>query len=108
VRFTRCVIIETYSWVSQHFFLWGWVIDVYAWRIDAFTITSITLVFTWKLFSCLLQASGKDGVPTDSTSSLSSLVDATSSSKGETDHGSVGEHGVYHPPTSCYNYYYPG
>ncbi|XP_062176582.1 YTH domain-containing protein ECT4 isoform X3 [Alnus glutinosa] len=53
-------------------------------------------------------ASGKDGVPTDSTSSLSSLVDATSSSKGETDHGSVGEHGVYHPPTSCYNYYYPG
>jgi hypothetical protein len=73
--------------------LWGWVVDIYAWGIDAFTITflSITLVFTWKLFSCFLQASGKDGVLTDSTSSLSLLVDATSSTKGDAHHGFTGQ-----------------
>ncbi|KAE8007931.1 hypothetical protein FH972_004486 [Carpinus fangiana] len=53
-------------------------------------------------------ASGKDGVPANSTSSLSLLADATSSTKGETDHGSVGEHGVHHSPTSSYSYFYPG
>ncbi|KAM3714777.1 hypothetical protein ACJW31_01G359300 [Castanea mollissima] len=53
-------------------------------------------------------ASGKDGIPSDSTSYVSSTMDATSSTKGETDHKSVGEHGEYHPPTSCYNYYFPG
>uniref|UniRef100_A0A5B6ZBB6 YTH domain-containing family protein n=1 Tax=Davidia involucrata TaxID=16924 RepID=A0A5B6ZBB6_DAVIN len=52
-------------------------------------------------------ASGKDGIPSDSTSLVSSLGDATSSIKGETDHESVAEQGVYYPPTSCYNYYYP-
>ncbi|XP_009355299.2 YTH domain-containing protein ECT3 isoform X1 [Pyrus x bretschneideri] len=51
--------------------------------------------------------SGKDGIPSDSKS-MSALLDATSSIKGETDQVSVGEHGVYYPPTSCYNYYYPG
>lgn len=39
---------------------------------------------------------------------MSSSRDATYSIKGETDQESVGEHGVYYPPTSCYNYYYPG
>uniref|UniRef100_A0A5B6ZAN3 YTH domain-containing family protein n=1 Tax=Davidia involucrata TaxID=16924 RepID=A0A5B6ZAN3_DAVIN len=53
-------------------------------------------------------ASGKDGIPSDSTSLVSSLGDATSSIKGETDHESIAEQGVYYPPTSCYNYYYPG
>jgi hypothetical protein len=44
----ECVNIETYSWV-QLFFFGGWVVDVYALGIDAFTITflSITRVFTW-------------------------------------------------------------
>ncbi|GMY05064.1 YTH domain-containing protein ECT1 isoform X1 [Fagus crenata] len=53
-------------------------------------------------------ATGKDGIPSDSTSSMPSSMNATSGTKGETDHKSVGEHGVYHPPTSCYNYYFPG
>ncbi|XP_062027379.1 YTH domain-containing protein ECT3-like isoform X1 [Rosa rugosa] len=52
--------------------------------------------------------SGKDGIPYDAISSMSSSRDATDSMKGETDQESVGEHGVYYPPTSCYNYYYPG
>ncbi|RVW75873.1 YTH domain-containing family protein 2 [Vitis vinifera] len=52
--------------------------------------------------------SGKDGIPSDSTSSLTSSGDATASVKGETDQESVAEQGVYYPPTSCYNYYYPG
>lgn len=53
-------------------------------------------------------ASGKDGLPSDSVSSISSSGDATSSFKVETDQESVAEQGVYYPPTSCYNYYYPG
>ncbi|KAF5448122.1 hypothetical protein F2P56_028685 [Juglans regia] len=53
-------------------------------------------------------ASGKDEILSKSTSSIPSLANANSSTKGETDHESVGEQGVYHPPTSCYNYYYPG
>ncbi|KAL6176506.1 hypothetical protein ACLB2K_053139 [Fragaria x ananassa] len=52
--------------------------------------------------------SGKEGKPYDSISSMTSSRDATHSIKGETDQESVGEHGVYYPPTSCYNYYYPG
>ncbi|KAM0972496.1 hypothetical protein ACFX19_020505 [Malus domestica] len=51
--------------------------------------------------------SGKDGIPSDSKS-MSPLLDVTSSIKSETDQVSVGEHGAYYPPTSCYNYYYPG
>ncbi|XP_062083780.1 YTH domain-containing protein ECT3 isoform X2 [Humulus lupulus] len=53
-------------------------------------------------------ASGKDGVPSELTSSISSSKDVTSSIKGEIDQQSVGEHGVYNPPSSCDNYYYPG
>ncbi|XP_015875839.3 YTH domain-containing protein ECT4 isoform X1 [Ziziphus jujuba] len=53
-------------------------------------------------------ASLKDGIPSDLTSSISSSGDVTSIIKGETDQESVGEHGVQNPPTSCYNYYYPG
>lgn len=67
-----------------------------------------TPVFNWQLLLCHLQTSVKDGIPSDSSSSISSLVDASSNAKGENDHESVGEQGVYHPPTSCYNYYYPG
>ncbi|KAL5566423.1 hypothetical protein UlMin_029587, partial [Ulmus minor] len=52
-------------------------------------------------------ASGKDGIPSGLTSSISSSRDVTSSIKGETDQESVGEHGVNNPPSS-YNYYYPG
>ncbi|KAI8555013.1 hypothetical protein RHMOL_Rhmol05G0141200 [Rhododendron molle] len=52
-------------------------------------------------------ASGTDGTPSVLTSSLS-LGDATSSIKVETDQESVAEQGVYHPPTSCYDHYYPG
>ncbi|KAA8545466.1 hypothetical protein F0562_020250 [Nyssa sinensis] len=52
-------------------------------------------------------ASGKDGAPSDSPFPISSSHDATSSIKGETDQESVAEQGVYYPPTSCYNYYYP-
>ncbi|XP_004288672.1 PREDICTED: uncharacterized protein LOC101300101 [Fragaria vesca subsp. vesca] len=52
--------------------------------------------------------SGKEGKPYDAISSMTSSRDATHSIKGETDQESVGEHGVYYPPTSCYNYYYPG
>lgn len=52
-------------------------------------------------------ASKKGGVLSDSTPSMSSTGDATYSVKGETDQESVGEHGVYNPPTS-YNYYVPG
>ncbi|PQQ14576.1 uncharacterized protein Pyn_28773 [Prunus yedoensis var. nudiflora] len=52
--------------------------------------------------------SGKDGIPSDPIPSMSSLLDSNSSIKGETDQDSVGEHGVYYQPTSCYNYYYPG
>lgn len=54
------------------------------------------------------KAKGKDGVPSDVTSFISTSKDVTSSIKGTTDQGSVGEHGVYCPPSSCYNYYYPG
>ncbi|XP_050378061.1 YTH domain-containing protein ECT3-like isoform X2 [Argentina anserina] len=52
--------------------------------------------------------SGKEGIPYDSISSISASRDANYSIKGETVQESVGEHGVYYPPTSCYNYYYPG
>ncbi|KAI9177162.1 hypothetical protein LWI28_011813 [Acer negundo] len=53
-------------------------------------------------------ASGKDGVPSDSTPSMASPVSATPSMKGEIEKESVGEHGAYNPPNGCYNYYYPG
>ncbi|XP_043719644.1 YTH domain-containing protein ECT3 isoform X2 [Telopea speciosissima] len=53
-------------------------------------------------------ASGKDGNPSDSTSSVSSSGDATSSIKGGTDQQPVADQGVYYPTTSCYGYYYPG
>ena len=52
--------------------------------------------------------SGKDGTPSDSMPFLSSFGDAIVSVKDETDQESVAEQGVYYPPTSCYNYYYPG
>ncbi|XP_052194449.1 YTH domain-containing protein ECT1 [Diospyros lotus] len=48
-------------------------------------------------------ASRKDG-----TSSISSSVGATSSINGETAQELVAEHDVHYPPTSCYDYYYPG
>ncbi|XP_059653584.1 YTH domain-containing protein ECT4 isoform X2 [Cornus florida] len=53
-------------------------------------------------------ASQKDGMQHDSTSSLSSSGNASSSMKGETNLESVAEQGVFNQPTSCYNYYYPG
>ncbi|KAJ9174726.1 hypothetical protein P3X46_013340 [Hevea brasiliensis] len=63
-------------------------------------------------------ASGKDGMPSDLTSSNCSSGDATSnakgegdgnsSSKGEADQESVEERSVQNPPTNSYNYYYPG
>ncbi|KAI8023384.1 YTH domain-containing protein ECT2 [Camellia lanceoleosa] len=53
-------------------------------------------------------ASGKGGTPTVLSSSISSSGDAISSMKGETGQESVAEQGVYYPPTSYDNYYYPG
>ncbi|KDP42440.1 hypothetical protein JCGZ_00237 [Jatropha curcas] len=63
-------------------------------------------------------ASGKDGIPSDSTSPICSLGDATSNANGEGDGTSTikgeanqelaGEQSIYNPPTSSYNYYYPG
>ncbi|XP_057989234.1 uncharacterized protein LOC110661610 [Hevea brasiliensis] len=62
-------------------------------------------------------ASGKDGLPCgstsfscfsrDATSNNKGEVDGNSSIKGETDQESVGDLGIYNPPTSSYNYYYP-
>ncbi|PON48769.1 YTH domain containing protein [Parasponia andersonii] len=52
-------------------------------------------------------ASGKDGVPSDLNSTISSSRDVSSSIKGEIDQQSVGEQGVYNPASSCYNFY-PG
>ncbi|EXB29044.1 hypothetical protein L484_018461 [Morus notabilis] len=50
-------------------------------------------------------AKGKDGVPSNLITAISTSKDVTPSIKGTTDQGSVGEHGVYGPP---YNYYLPG
>ncbi|KAF2320028.1 hypothetical protein GH714_022228 [Hevea brasiliensis] len=62
-------------------------------------------------------ASGKDGLPCgstsfscfsrDATSNTKGEVDGNSGIKGETDQESVGDLGIYNPPTSSYNYYYP-
>lgn len=70
--------------------------------------STIIFFFAIVLLVFLLQVSGKDGIPSDPIPSMSSLLDSNSSIKGETDQDSVGEHGVYYQPTSCYNYYYPG
>lgn len=62
----------------------------------------------------LFQASGKDGIPSHSTTFICASgdakveVDGNSCIKGEADQESVGEHSVCNPPTSSYNYYYPG
>ncbi|KAL7002063.1 YTH domain-containing protein [Sarracenia purpurea var. burkii] len=54
-------------------------------------------------------ASGKDGTPSVlNSSSISSSGDATTSIKGEIGQKSVAEQGVYYPPTSYYDYHYPG
>lgn len=53
-------------------------------------------------------ASRKNGIASDTTSPLPSLGDAASGLKGGIDQTSDAEHGIHHPPTSCYNYYYPG
>lgn len=58
--------------------------------------------------SIFSQAAKKDGIPSETTSSLTYSGDATSTVKGETGQQSVAEQGVYYPPTSCYYYYYPG
>ncbi|KAL0335276.1 UNVERIFIED_CONTAM: YTH domain-containing protein ECT4 [Sesamum radiatum] len=50
---------------------------------------------------------GKDGIPSDSISSVSAASDTVSGSK-VVDQASALEHGVYYPATSCYDYYYPG
>lgn len=68
---------------------------------------SCFLSLTEMCFDVSSQASGTDGTPSVLTSSISS-GDATSSIKGETGQESVAEQGVYYPPTSCYDYYYPG
>lgn len=78
-------------------------------RFAGDTILCILTIFDYFLsFFKILQASLKDGIPSDLTSSISSPGDVTSVIKGETHQESVGEHGVQNPPTSCYNYYYPG
>lgn len=51
-------------------------------------------------------AARKDGIPIDATIPFSG--DAISTIKGETDQKPVAEQGVYYPPTSCYDYHYPG
>ncbi|XP_057990268.1 uncharacterized protein LOC131172765 [Hevea brasiliensis] len=43
----------------------------------------------------------------DATSNTKGEVDGNSGIKGETDQESVGDLGIYNPPTSSYNYYYP-
>ncbi|XP_073270195.1 uncharacterized protein [Primulina huaijiensis] len=43
----------------------------------------------------------KDGGQSDSVTSVSGV-------KGAIDHSPVSEQGAYYPPTSCYDYYYPG
>ncbi|KAI3445584.1 hypothetical protein Pfo_002249 [Paulownia fortunei] len=48
---------------------------------------------------------GKDGIPSDST--VSAVGDAMSGAR-VVDQPSALEQGVYYPPTSCYDYYYPG
>lgn len=50
---------------------------------------------------------GKDGIPSNSISSVSAASDTVSGSK-VVDQASALEHGVYYPATSCYDYYYPG
>ncbi|KAL0422235.1 UNVERIFIED_CONTAM: YTH domain-containing protein ECT4 [Sesamum latifolium] len=50
---------------------------------------------------------GKDGIPSDSISSVSAASNTVSGSK-VVDQASALEHGVYYPATSCYDYYYPG
>ncbi|KAK4438362.1 YTH domain-containing protein ECT4 [Sesamum alatum] len=50
---------------------------------------------------------GKDGIPSNSISAVSAASDTVSGSK-VVDQASALEHGVYYPPTSCYDYYYPG
>lgn len=50
---------------------------------------------------------GKDGLPSEAVSSVSAGANAVSG-KGATDQPLTSEQGVYYPPTSCYDYYYPG
>lgn len=49
----------------------------------------------------------KDGIPSESVSSVSAGGSAVSG-KGSTDQPLTSEQGVYYPPTSRYDYYYPG
>ncbi|XP_057503234.1 YTH domain-containing protein ECT1-like isoform X6 [Actinidia eriantha] len=49
-----------------------------------------------------------NGTPSILNSSMSSSGDATSGIKGETGQESAADQGVYYPPTSCYDYCYPG
>ncbi|XP_077231572.1 evolutionarily conserved C-terminal region 11 isoform X2 [Tasmannia lanceolata] len=54
-------------------------------------------------------ASGIDGGPSDSTACISLSRDATNNVKGGGPNQElVAEKGIYHPPTSCYGYCYPG
>ena len=55
----------------------------------------------------VFQPSGKLGMPSDSTSTISSSTYPSSGVKGESHQDLVGEPGV-NQPTSFYNYYYPG
>ncbi|KAH6805762.1 evolutionarily conserved C-terminal region 11 [Perilla frutescens var. frutescens] len=50
---------------------------------------------------------GKDGTPSESVPSVSAGGNVVSG-KGATDQPLTSEQGVYYPPTSCYDYYYPG
>ncbi|KAL3515718.1 hypothetical protein ACH5RR_022620 [Cinchona calisaya] len=52
-------------------------------------------------------ASKKDGIASEAASPLPSLGDVTTGFKGD-NQTSDAEKGVCYPPTSCYNYYYPG
>ncbi|KAI3448351.1 hypothetical protein Pfo_005016 [Paulownia fortunei] len=51
---------------------------------------------------------GKDGIPSDSILSVSTVGNATSGIKEAIDQPLASEQGVYYPPTSCYDYCYPG
>lgn len=60
----------------------------------------------WARFN-VFQPSGKVGMPSDLTSTMSSSTYPSSGVKGESHQDLVGEPGV-NQPTSFYNYYYPG
>ncbi|KAL8540747.1 hypothetical protein ACS0TY_002103 [Phlomoides rotata] len=51
---------------------------------------------------------GRDGIPKGSVPFVSAAGNAASGAKDALDQQLASEQGVYYPPTSCYDYYYPG